>query len=155
MPQRKNPLPAPIHEWIDGKMSVGEIVLAMAEALYKDRQELIRSPKTNQLAAQVDLHVREKQFVAQVNAAFAEMRAYQTRQANAGAVNKRVNGNPTASKVEQIFYYLTAKGVKVTATAVETEWFKRVHLNSAFGQPVSLQAIRSHLRKLKNESTPK
>jgi hypothetical protein len=153
MPRRKSPLPAPIHEWIDGKISVGEIVLAMAQALYEDQQNLIRSPKTNQLAAQADLQKRKKQFIAQVNAAFAEMNAYQTRQVKAGAAQKKTTGIPTAHKVEEIVNYLTAQGAKITAPAVEVEWFKRFNLNSTFGKPVTLQAIRKHLRDLKTKAT--
>jgi len=152
MPKRKNPLPAPLYEWVDGKMSVGQIVLAMAHALYADREELIRAPKTNQLGAMLELDTRENQFVAQVNAAFAEMNAYQTRQAKAGAVNTRVNGNPTASIVKQLHDALTARGKKVTAPAVEAEWRKPANQKRGFGQPVTHQAIRTHLRKLKTKA---
>ena len=118
MPRRKSPLPAPSYEWIEGKMSVGEIVLAMAQALYEDQHDLIRSPKTNQLAAQADLQKRKKQFIAQVNAAFAEMNAYQSRQVKAGAVQKKTTGIPSADTVKEIVNYLTAQGAKITAPTV-------------------------------------
>ena len=134
-------------------MSVGEIVLAMAQTLYEDQHDLIRSPKTNQLAAQADLQKRKKQFIAQVNAAFAEMNAYQSRQVKAGAVQKKTTGIPTAYKVEKIVNYLTARGAKITAPAVEAEWFKRFNRDSTFGELVTLQAIRKHLRDLKTKAT--
>jgi hypothetical protein len=147
MPRRKQPLPAPTHQWIDGKRTVGEIVLSMAQDLYKDRENLSRS--LNQLAALDELQNREKQFIAQVDAAFAEQNAYQTRQANAGSVNRRVSGSQTADRVEQITDDLMAMGKKVTATAVAAEWRKSVYQKKCFGQPVSDRAIRGYLRKRK------
>ncbi len=153
MPKRKGPLPAPIHDWIDKKMSIGEIVLDIARDYFEELKELIQAPKTNQLAAQVDLQKRKKQFIAQVNAAFSEMNAYQKRQANAGAVNKRINGVPTAAKVEEIFNDLKAKGARVTAPVVESEWRKRFDHDRSYGQPVTPQAIRKHLKKLETKAT--
>lgn len=153
MPKRKGPLPAPMHDWIDKKMPIGEIVFDIARDIFEEQQELIQAPKTNQLAAKVDLQKRKKQFIAQVNAAFSEMNAYQKRQANAGAVNKRVSGVPTAAKVEEIFNHLTAKGAKVTAPLVEFEWRKRFDHDRSYGQPVTPQSIRRYLKKLKPKAT--
>lgn len=152
MPKRKAPLPAPIHEWVDGPKQIGEIMLEMANSLTEERNSHSHAGDANQLAISALRH-RQSIMVDQVNKAFAEQAAYQRRQANAGAVNKRVNGNPTASIVKQIVHDLTSKGMKVTAPAVEAEWRKPINRKRGFGQPVTQQAIRGYLRKLKTKGT--
>jgi hypothetical protein len=153
MPKRKANLKPQIHGWLDGPESAGEIVLKIAEHLLVERTEHHHAGDLNQLSISA-LRRRRTEAVRQIDAAFSELAAYKTRQAHAGLASKQQTGNETKAKVRRFFDELTAKGLTVTAPAIETEWFKACHRDKGFGKPVSLQQIRRYLREFNTAKHP-
>lgn len=143
MPKRKVAPLTPNYQWLGGELSIGEIILSMAQELLIEKQN-----QPNQLAAQLGIYLdgqaRETEFVRQVNAAFAEQDHYIREQEKKGS-HQKTQASPTREKVALCMAALIKKGEKVTAPAIETEW-----TNQKLGDLITPQQINSYLRKMKH-----
>lgn len=143
MPKRKVAPTTPIYPWLGGELSVGEIILKMAQELLVEKQN-----QPNQLAAQLGVHLDSKtleaEFVRRVNAAFAEQEHYIREQEKKG-FHQKTQASPTREKVALCKDALIKKGEKVTAPAIVAEW-----TNQGLGAHITPQQINSYLRKMKH-----
>jgi len=142
MPKRKVAPPTPNYPWLDGKLSIGEVILAMAQELLIEKQN-----QPNQLAAQLGIYSgqdREAEFVRQVNAAFAEQDHYIREQKKKGSYQKKL-ANLTLERVAFCRQELIKKGTEVTAPAIAFEW-----LNQGYGRCITNQQINAYLRRMKD-----
>jgi hypothetical protein len=144
MPKRKVAPPTANYPWLDGELSIGEIILSMAQELLIEKQN-----QPNQLAAQLGIYLdgqdREAEFVRRVNSAFAEQELYFERQRKAG---KAQENNSAFNRIVKCYESLVAKGeppLKITAPQIEKEWGEL-----KFGTCNERSSIRAHLRTIKN-----
>ena len=142
MPKRKVAPPTPSYQWLGGELSVGEIILSMAQELFIEKQN-----QPNQLAAQLGIHLdgqdREAEFVRRVNAAFAEQDHYIREQKKKGSYSKSVNY--TREMVAKCKQALIKKGTEVTARAIANEWEQGSKIEC-----ISYQQINKYLREMKH-----
>ena len=143
MPKRKVAPTVPNYQWLGGELSIGEIILEMAQELLIEKQN-----QPNQLAAQLGIYLdgqaRGAEFVRQVNAAFAEQNHYVREQEKKGSHQKK-QANPTLERVAFCKQELIKKGTEVTAPAIEIEW-----LNQGYGKCITSQQINTYLRRMKD-----
>lgn len=121
MTKRKTPLLVPEFSYgIEGKkLSIGEITLQMAQNFL-----LERIGNVNQLSLSAIMD-REKEFISQVNVAFAEQVAREVAAHNrgkGGARAKKVRGDKTKENVRTVIASLNNDGKKVTAYSIATRW---------------------------------
>lgn len=144
MPRRKAPLEIPVHKWINGPESIGEIVMQMAEQIAYEAEQHRQAGDINKLALHA-IDARRRQAVKQINSAFAHKLATETRLRNAGSHQQKQSS--TRKNVRICYDALIEGGATVTAPAIESEWMRK-----KLGPCVTPQQIRRYLREIKAET---
>lgn len=149
MTKRKTPLLVPEFSYgIEGKkLSIGEITLRMAQNFLVER---IGNVNQFSLSAIMD---REKEFISQVNVAFAEQVAREVAAHNSGkggARAKKVQGDKTKENVRTVIASLNNDGKEVTAYSIATRWGRVIKESSQKLHPTAKQ-IKKYLDEIKSE----
>ena len=108
----------------DEKSSIGEIVLEMATNFVLERLKHVEAGNVNKLALRA-IHNREKEFIRQVNAAFAEQVASAVAVDNrgkGGARAKKRQWDETHKKVKLVIQSLKKDKKDVTANSIAKRW---------------------------------
>lgn len=126
MTKRKLPRVAPEFSYglDDEKLSIGEIALQMATNFVLERLKHVEAGNVNKLALRA-IHNREKEFIRQVNAAFAEQVASAVAADNrgkGGAISKKSKGGDTRNNVKLVIQSLKKDKKDVTANSIAKRW---------------------------------
>lgn len=128
MPRRKDAPSTPNYPWLNGELSIGEIILKMAQELLIEKQN-----QPNQLAAQLEVHLDSKtleaEFVRRVNAAFAVELREAERLVTSGEkggqwakAKAQEKDNEFMPNVKKCIDSLKAEGTRITTKTIASKW---------------------------------